>query len=293
MSPLTNNHSTTPPLTNNHSTTPPLTNNHSTPPPLHPSTSPLLETINLNAGYKKARDVIRDINLIVEEGEFVGLFGTNGAGKSTILKALMGLLYRQQGQILYNSGNGANPIDIIKYSADMRSRMGIKYLTQDARIFPNFTVKENLMFAVNYDKSVYSERIKQVFALFPEMEDKEFLDQKGDLLSGGQRGKTAIAMVLITHPRLLLLDEPSSGLSPNLVSALLKGIRDFQESQDGEMGVILIEQQKLFEARSICDSIYLLKNGSVVDAEGNVSREKLKAGTVSEEDLERFMLVEG
>ena len=252
----------------------------------------LLETINLKAGYKKARDVIRDINLIVEEGEFVGLFGTNGAGKSTILKALMGLLYQQQGQILYNPGNGAAPIDIIKHSADMRSRMGIKYLTQDARIFPNFTVKENLMFAVDYDKTVYSERIKQVFALFPDMEDKEFLDRKGDLLSGGQRGKTAIAMVLITHPRLLLLDEPSSGLSPNLVSTLLKGIRDFQESPDGKMGVILIEQQKLFEARSICDSIYLLKNGSVVDAEGNVSREKLKAGTVSEEDLERFMLVE-
>jgi ABC-type branched-subunit amino acid transport system ATPase component len=200
-------------------------------------------------------------------------------------------LYQQQGQILYNPGNGAS-IDIIKHSADTRSWAGIKYLTQDARIFPNFTVKENLMFAVNYDKSVYSERIKQVFALFPEMEDKEFLDQKGDILSGGQRGKTAIAMVLITQPRLLLLDEPSSGLSPNLVSALLKGIRDFQQSQDGKMGVILIEQQKLFEAKNICDSIYLLKNGSVVDLEGNLSHEKLKAESVSEEDLERFMLVE-
>jgi branched-chain amino acid transport system ATP-binding protein len=280
---------TTPPLHHSPLTTPPL--HHSTTPPLHHS--PILTTISLTAGYKKARSVIRDINLVIDEGEFVGLFGTNGAGKSTILKALMGLLYRQQGEILYNPGNGAAPIDIIKHSADMRSRLGIKYLTQDARIFPNFTVKENLMFAVGYDKSVYKERIKQVFALFPDMEDREFLDQKGDLLSGGQRGKTAIAMVLITHPRLLLLDEPSSGLSPNLVSALLKGIRDFQECQDGKMGVILIEQQKLFEAKNICDSIYLLKNGSVVDIEGNISREKLKAETVSEEDLERFMLVEG
>jgi branched-chain amino acid transport system ATP-binding protein len=285
--PLHHSPLTTPPL--HHSTTPPL--HHSTTPPLHHS--PILTTISLTAGYKKARSVIRDINLVIDEGEFVGLFGTNGAGKSTILKALMGLLYRQQGEILYNPGNGAAPIDIIKHSADMRSRLGIKYLTQDARIFPNFTVKENLMFAVGYDKSVYKERIKQVFALFPDMEDREFLDQKGDLLSGGQRGKTAIAMVLITHPRLLLLDEPSSGLSPNLVSALLKGIRDFQECQDGKMGVILIEQQKLFEAKNICDSIYLLKNGSVVDIEGNISREKLKAETVSEEDLERFMLVEG
>jgi len=275
----------------------PITNHQS---PLHqspithpPSTHPpILSTVSLCAGYKKARDIIRDIDLVIEEGEFVGLFGTNGAGKSTILKAIIGLLYQKQGQILYHPGNGAPPLDIILHSADKRSRMGIKYLTQDARIFPNFTVKDNLLFAVNYDKSVYDERIKQVFALFPDMEDKAFLARKGDLLSGGQRGKTAIAMVLITRPRLLLLDEPSSGLSPNLVSALLKGIREFQKSRDGKMGVILIEQQKLFEARNICDSLYLLKNGSLVDLDGNVSREKLKAVSVSEEDLERFMLVE-
>ncbi len=271
-------------------TNPPITTHQSTTPPLTPP--PILSTVSLCAGYKKAPNVIMDINLVIEEGEFVGLFGTNGAGKSTILKSLMGLLYQKQGQILYHPGNGDAPIDIIKLSADKRSRMGIKYLTQDARIFPNFTVKENLLFAVNYDRSIYNERIKQVYALFPDMEDKEFLDQKGDLLSGGQRGKTAIAMVLITHPRLLLLDEPSSGLSPNLVGTLLKGIRNFQGSRDGKMGVILIEQQKLFDAKNICDSIYLLKNGSVVDLEGNPSREKLSAGSVSEEQMEQFMLVE-
>ena len=129
----------------------------------------LLETKNLTAGYKKARDIIRDINLVVEQREFVGLFGTNGAGKSTLLKALMGLLYQQQGQIFYQ-GDGKSPLDISKCSAYKRSQMGIKYLTQDARIFPNFTVKENLMFAVNYDETAYNERIGRIFALFPEME---------------------------------------------------------------------------------------------------------------------------
>lgn len=252
----------------------------------------LLETVNLCAGYKQAPSVVTDINFNIEEGEFIGLFGTNGAGKSTILKALMGLLYQQQGQILYYPGNGAGHIDIINHSADMRSRMGIKYLTQDAKIFPNFSVRENLMFAVNYDESSYRERIKLVFALFPDMEDNEFLNLKGDLLSGGQRGKTAIAMVLLTHPRLLLLDEPSSGLSPNLVSSLLKGIREFQKSRDGKMGVILIEQQKMFEVKNICDSIYLMKNGNNVDLKGNVSREKIKVNSISEDDLEQFMLVE-
>ncbi len=252
----------------------------------------LLETVNLCAGYKQAPSVVTDINFNIEEGEFIGLFGTNGAGKSTILKALMGLLYQQQGQILFYPGNGAGHIDIIKHSADMRSRMGIKYLTQDAKIFPNFSVKENLLFAVNYDESSYRERSKLVFTLFPEMEDKEFLNLKGDQLSGGQRGKTAIAMVLLTHPRLLLLDEPSSGLSPNLVGSLLKGIREFQKSRDGKMGVVLIEQQKMFEVKNICDSIYLMKNGNSVDLKGNVSREKIKANYISEDDLEQFMLVE-
>jgi len=252
----------------------------------------LLETKNLTAGYKRARDIIRGINIVIEEGEFVGLFGTNGAGKSTVMKAIMGLLYQKDGQILYYPGNGASSTDIIKHSADMRSRMGIKYLTQDARIFPNFTVKDNLMFAVNYDINAYKERSERIFTLFPDMGENSFLKKKGDELSGGQREKTAIAMVLITGPRLLMLDEPSSGLSPNIVGALLKGIREFQESRDGKMGIVLIEQQKLFDAKNICDSLYLMKNGSVVDLDGNVSQEKLKAESVSEEDLERFMLVE-
>jgi branched-chain amino acid transport system ATP-binding protein len=269
------------------STTPPLTTNHST---THQSS--ILSTFSLTAGYKRARDIIRDINLVIEEGEFVGLFGTNGAGKSTILKSLMGLLYQAEGQILYYPGNGAAPIDIIKHSADKRSKMGIKYLTQDARIFPNSTVKENLMFAVNYDINAYKQRIEPIFALFPDMGENSFLKKKGDELSGGQREKTAIAMVLITEPRLLMLDEPSSGLSPNIVGALLKGIREFQRSRDGKMGVILIEQQKLFDAKNICDSLYLMKNGSVVDLEGNISQEKLKSDSISEEDLEQFMLVE-
>lgn len=252
----------------------------------------LLETINLKSGYKRARDIIRDINLVVEEGEFVGLFGTNGAGKSTILKSIMGLLYQKEGQILYYPGKSSSPIDIINESADKRSRIGIKYLTQDARIFPNFTVKENLMFAVNYDNKAYKEKIESIFKLFPDMGENSFLKKKGDELSGGQREKTAIAMVLITEPRLLMLDEPSSGLSPNIVGALLKGIRDYQKSLDGKMGIILIEQQKLFDAKNICDSLYLMKNGSVVDLEGNISQEKLKAESVSEDDLERFMLIE-
>lgn len=252
----------------------------------------ILKTINLNAGYKKARDVVRHINLTLEEGEFVGLFGTNGAGKSTILKAVMGLLYQQDGQIFYYPGNGNSSPDIIKYSAYKRSRMGIKYLTQDAQIFPNFTVKDNLLFAVNYDKNIYCKQIEGVFALFPDLKENDFLNKKGSELSGGQREKTAIAMVLITNPRILLLDEPSAGLSPNLVESLLRGIREYQKNQVNKMGIILIEQQKLYEAKNICDSLYLLKNGSIIDLKGNQSRDKLKAESVSQEQLEHFMLVE-
>ena len=252
----------------------------------------LLETINLYAGYKKARNIIRDICLTVDEGEFVGLFGTNGAGKSTLLKALMGLLYQQEGQILYLPDNGEMKRDIISCSANKRSRMGIKYLTQDAQIFPNLSVKENLKFAVNYNNNEYHERIGSIFDLFPDMKENDFLNKKGTELSGGQREKTAIAMVLMSKPRLLMLDEPSAGLAPNLVKSLLKGIRNYQKSQLNKMGVILIEQQKLFEAKNVCDCVYLLKNGSIIDLEGNLSKEKLKAKSVSDEKLEQFMLIE-
>lgn len=252
----------------------------------------LLETTNLLAGYKKAKNIIRDIHLTVDEGEFVGLFGTNGAGKSTILKAIMGILYQQEGQIRYHPGNGKETKDIIRYTADKRSRMGIKYLTQDAQIFPNFSVKENLLFAVNYKVDEYNERVESIFDLFPDMRENNFLNKKGTELSGGQRAKIAIAMVLMTKPRLLMLDEPSAGLSPNLVESLLKGIRDYQKNQANKMGVILIEQQKLFEAKNICDSIYLLKNGNIIDLVGKLSQEKLKVECVSEEKLEQFMLIE-
>lgn len=252
----------------------------------------VLEIINLFAGYKKAKNIIRDIHLIVDEGEFVGLFGTNGAGKSTILKAIMGILYQQEGQILYHPGNAEEANEIIRCSADKRSRMGIKYLTQDAQIFPNLSVKENLLFAVNFNKNEYDERIGNIFDLFPDLAENDFLNKKGTELSGGQREKTAIAMMLMTKPRLLMLDEPSAGLSPNLVENLLKGIRDYQKNQTNKMGVILIEQQKLFEAKNICDSVYLLKNGSIIDLEGNISTGKLKAESVSDGKLEQFMLIE-
>jgi len=272
-----------------HSTT------HQSPLTPHPSTplpSPLLQTVALYAGYKKARNVVRDINLTVEKGEFIGLFGTNGAGKSTILKAIMGLLYQQEGKILYYPGDSREAIDIIKHPADKRSLLGIKYLTQDARIFPNYTIKENLLFAVDFDKTKYSEKIPGIIDLFADFAENSFLTKKGDELSGGEREKTAIAMVLMTNPRLLMLDEPSAGLSPNLVKGLLKGIRRYQRSQGNGMGVILIEQQKLFEAKNICDTIYLLKNGSIIDLEGNESQEKLQAEVVTDEKLEQFMLIE-
>jgi urea transport system ATP-binding protein len=170
--------------------------------------------------------------------------------------------------------------------------MGIKYLTQDAQIFPHFTVKENLLFALNYNKHLFNDRVKDILKLFPDMEKNNFLNIKGHELSGGQKEKIAIAMVLITHPRLLLLDEPSTGLSPNLVNTLLKGIREFQENLMGNMGVILIEQQRLFDARKICDGVYLLKNGITIGLNGKPSSEKLKNDMVTDDQLEEFMLVE-
>lgn len=253
----------------------------------------ILETINLTAGYKKARSVIRDINLVIDEGEFIGLFGTNGAGKSTIMKAIMGLLYQQEGKILYHTGNSKVPGDIITYSANKRSRIGIKYLTQDAQVFPNYTVRENLLFAVDFDKAKYKRRVNLILNIFADFKENSFLKKKGNELSGGERAKTAIAMVMMTEPRVLMLDEPSAGLSPNLVESLLKGIKQYKDEMGNGMAVILIEQQKLLDARNICDSLYLLKSGETVDLEGNSSSLKMNVGDISDQDMEEFMLVKG
>jgi len=252
----------------------------------------LLETKNLTAGYKKARSVIRDINLVIDEGEFIGLFGTNGAGKSTIMKAIMGLLYQQEGQILYHTGNSKEPGDIITYSANKRSRIGIKYLTQDTQVFPNYTVRENLLFAVDFDKAKYSGRVNRILNIFADFKETSFLNKKGNELSGGERAKTAIAMVMMTEPRVLMLDEPSAGLSPNLVESLLRGIKQYKDDMGNGMAVILIEQQKLLDARNICDTLYLLKSGETVDLEGNSSSRKIRAADISDQDMEEFMLVE-
>jgi ABC-type branched-subunit amino acid transport system ATPase component len=253
----------------------------------------LLETVNLSAGYKKARNVISNINLVIDEGEFVGLFGTNGAGKSTIMKAIMGLLYQQEGQILYHTGNGKEQGDIITYSANKRSRIGIKYLTQDVQVFPNYTVRENLLFAVDFDKAKYTGRINRILNIFADFKENNFLSKKGNELSGGERAKTAIAMVMMTEPRVLMLDEPSAGLSPNLVASLLRGIKQYKDDMGNGMAVILIEQQKLLDARNICDSLYLLKNGETVDLQGNPSSQKMRASDISDKDMEEFMLVKG
>lgn len=251
----------------------------------------LLETKNLTAGYKKARNVIRDIDLVIDEGEFVGLFGTNGAGKSTIMRAIMGLLYQREGKILFHTVNDKEPGDIIKYSANKRSRIGIKYLTQDAQVFPNYTVRENLLFAVDFDKAKYTRRVDRILNIFTDFKENSFLNKKGNELSGGERAKTANAMVLITEPRVLMLDEPSAGLSPNLVESLLKGIKQYKDDMGNGMAVILIEQQKLLDARNICDTLYLLKNGETVDLQGNPSSQKMRASDISDKDMEEFMLV--
>jgi branched-chain amino acid transport system ATP-binding protein len=247
---------------------------------------------NLTAGYKKARDIVKGINITIDEGEFVGLFGTNGAGKSTILKSIMGLLYQQEGTIwLRQTAPNKEFLDISCVSPSRRSRNGIKYLTQDAQIFPSFTVEENLLFALHEDKLELKRRITDITIIFPEFQSSAFLNKKGHLLSGGEREKTAIAMVLITRPRLLLLDEPSSGLAPNLVTQLLQGIRAYKQQRGNGMSIILIEQQKLLDAKNICDSLYLLKNGVTVNLEGTPSLAKILTAGISDQSMEEFMLI--
>jgi ABC-type branched-subunit amino acid transport system ATPase component len=262
-----------------------------------------LETIDLTAGYKRSRQVIKDISLTLERGEIIGLFGTNGAGKSTVLKAIMGLLYETRGEIRYypekndsqksgDSGDVCSFSELSRLPVAARSKLGIRYLTQDSRVFPSLSAKRNLDLAMRKSGQSLDFWLQLLKNDFQDLVDEDRLEAPGYMLSGGERASIAMAMVLISGADLLLLDEPSAGMAPKRAASLFAGIRDYVKKTSKNTTVILIEQQRLFAAKNICDSIYLMKNGHIVDCLGNNSMEKIQATDFSENDLENFMLGE-
>lgn len=212
----------------------------------------MLAIDKINTGYSK-RQILYDVSIRLDAGEIVALIGPNGAGKSTVLKAVHGLLPVWKGNIIFEG------IDLAKTSPAYRVHRGITFCTQGRRVFGDLSVTENLEIGgYNLRKDELIGRINDVLELFPAIRSRR--RQKAGSLSGGEQQQLAIARALITRPKLLLLDEPSLGLSPNLVGTVFEKIIEIGHMHDVS---ILIVEQKVREVLGICNRVYSMKLGKI------------------------------
>jgi len=216
----------------------------------------LLSIENIIASYYK-REVLFNLTLNIEKGETVALIGPNGSGKSTLLKVIIGLLFPKEGRVIFKGK------DISTLSTQKRVKEGMGYLIQGGEIFNNLTVIENLkMGGIHLNKTLLKERIEDVFSTFPLL--KNLQDRRGGLLSGGERQSLALGIVLMKKPDLLLLDEPTAGLSPGKTKEILEKISSL--SQKLKTTILLVEQN-IKEALAISNRCYILKSGKIVGEE--------------------------
>jgi branched-chain amino acid transport system ATP-binding protein len=214
----------------------------------------LLELQNVHSYYGHIH-ALKGISLLVEEGEVVTLIGGNGAGKSTTLRTISGLVHAREGKILFNGQN------ITDLPAHEIVSIGVGHVPEGRGIFPRLTVRENLeMGAYTLSNSLeVDRRMEAVFGLFPRL--KERITQKGGTLSGGEQQMLATARGLMLRPKILLMDEPSMGLAPVLVELIFGVIRDLNQ-QDGTT-ILLVEQNALM-ALKYAHRAYVLETGKIV-----------------------------
>ena len=213
---------------------------------------PLLAVASLESGYGKIR-VLHGIDFQVEAGEVVALLGPNGAGKSTMLRALSGLLPVNAGYVRFDGR------DITNATPRESARAGLVHVIEGHRVFTQISVTDNLLLA-GYDlaRGERAARIEEALAFFPEIAAKRH--ERGGALSGGQQQMLTVAQALVRRPRLLMLDEPSAGLSPVLVDRVLDVIRQLRKQG---IAVLLVEQL-LEKALATADRVYALVQGHVV-----------------------------
>lgn len=196
---------------------------------------------------------LKGINVSVEKGEIVTLIGSNGAGKSTALKSISGLVKVKNGSIIFNKSEISNK------PAHETTLLGIAHVPEGRRIFPRLTVRENLMIGAfsEKNKQIIQQRMERVFQYFPKLKDR--LDQKGGTMSGGEQQMLAIGRALMMEPDLLMLDEPSMGLAPIIVEQIFEIIKEL--NQEGI--TILLVEQNAYQALQIADRGYVIQTGEI------------------------------
>ena len=210
---------------------------------------PILEVNGVAAGYVKGLNILQGIDLVVTEGEIVSIIGPNGAGKSTLLKAVMGLIQTSAGRYYLNG------LEKATFSIHRMVEEGVGYVPQVANIFPSLTIQENLEIGGWILKRNTQAALVNIYEKFPLLYERKG-DRAGNL-SGGQRQLLALARALVTSPSILLLDEPSAGLSPVAINDVFKTIKEINES-----GVsILLVEQNAKRALNFSDRGYVLDQG--------------------------------
>jgi urea transport system ATP-binding protein len=242
----------------------------------------MLKLTDITASYDGSR-ILRGVNLTVAPGKVVCLMGRNGVGKTTTLKAIVGLIKLDGG------GVKLGECDLSLRKPEERARLGLGYVPQGRDIFPNLTVLENLRIgAVAQGRKINGE-LDRVLTLFPVL--KEMLQRKGGVLSGGQQQQLAIGRALLTNPKILLLDEPTEGIQPNIIDQIGETIKQLrahgltndndrsgeeighairQLRSEGRLGILLVEQYLDF-CLEVGDDFYILDRGAVV-AEGPIAQ---------------------
>ncbi|MBL4807823.1 MAG: ABC transporter ATP-binding protein [Rhodobacteraceae bacterium] len=203
----------------------------------------------MTGGYGKGADILHDCTIAVEKGEIAVIVGPNGAGKSTAMKALFGMLHINKGQVRLDGK------DITKMSPQDRVRAGMSFVPQNNNVFTSMTVQENLEMGAYIRDDDFTETMEQVFELFPILKEKR--KQPAGELSGGQRQQVAVGRALMTQPKVLMLDEPTAGVSPIVMDELFDRIIEVAKT-----GIaILMVEQNARQALNIADKGYVLVQG--------------------------------
>lgn len=212
----------------------------------------MINAKGINAGYGRAQ-VLFNFDFDVSEREKVAIIGPNGSGKSTLLKTLMGLTTQYSGVVEFDGE------DISKLEPHERARLGLAYLPQVGSTFEDLTIKENLRMAgYTMNKGDRSERMEEVLDIFPIL--RNYVDEKSNVLSGGMRQMLATSIALMRRPKLMMFDEPTANLAPNLAEEVLERLIGLEEKFG--ITIIFVEQNAAMVLEA-CDTAYLLVNGRV------------------------------
>jgi ABC-type branched-subunit amino acid transport system ATPase component len=226
----------------------------------------ILDVEKITAGYSEI-DILYDVSVQVKPGQIVSVIGPNGAGKSTLLKTIFGILKPRKGNVTLNGE------DITGLKPDKIAKKGISYVPQVDNVFPSLTIEENLEMGAFIRKDDYSQRIEEIYDLFPVLGERK--NQKAGQLSGGQRQMVAMGRALMLDPQVLLLDEPSAGLAPVLVSSIFEKIVEINSTG---VAMIIVEQNAR-EALKMANHGYVLAMGkNVLDDSGKALLDNKEVG---------------